>query len=259
MASSKLTSHPFSLAGQVALVTGGATGLGLGMARCFVASGAQVVLVGRREAELTRAVADLGPAAHYVCHDVTNLAAADTLVAEAARVAGGPVDILVNNAGIHLKKSAVDTTPDEFLAVISTHVLGAHALTRAVLPGMIERQRGNILFTASMASLIGIPKVVAYSAAKSAYVGMVRCLATEVSSHNVRVNAIAPGWIESEMLNKALAGDPARKDKIIGRTPMARFGDPEDIGWAAVYLCSPAGKFITGVVLPVDGGASIGF
>ena len=110
-----------------------------------------------------------------------------------------------------------------------------------------------------MASLFGIPKVVAYSAAKSAYVGMVRCLATEVSSHNVRVNAIAPGWIESEMLNKALAGDPARKDKIIGRTPMARFGDSEDIGWAAVFLCSAAGKFITGAVLPVDGGASIGF
>jgi gluconate 5-dehydrogenase len=138
-------------------------------------------------------------------------------------------------------------------------VLGAHALTRAILPGMIKRQHGNILFTASMASLFGIPKVVAYSAAKSAYVGMVRCLATEVSAHNVRVNAIAPGWIESEMLHQALAGDPARKAKIIGRTPMARFGEPEDIGWAAVYLCSAAGKFITGVVLPVDGGASIGF
>ena len=259
MASSKITQNPFSLAGQVALITGGATGLGLGMARCFVASGAQVVLVGRREAELSRAVADLGPAAHFVCHDVTHLAAADQLVAAATRVAGAPVDILVNNAGIHLKKNATDTTSEEFLAVISTHVLGAHALTRAVLPGMIERRRGNILFTASMASLFGIPKVVAYSAAKSAYVGMVRCLATEVSAHNVRVNAIAPGWIESEMLQKALAGDPARKDKIIGRTPMARFGDSEDIGWAAVFLCSAAGKFITGAVLPVDGGASIGF
>jgi NAD(P)-dependent dehydrogenase (short-subunit alcohol dehydrogenase family) len=249
----------FKLTGQTAIITGGATGIGFGMARNFVAAGAKVVLVGRREDELKKAAAQLGPAAFYVRHDVTRFGEADKLVAEAARLTGAPLDILVNNAGIHLKKSATDTTPDEFLAVINTHVIGAHALTRAVLPGMIERRRGSILFTASMTSLIGMPKVVAYSAANSAYVGMVRSLATEVSVNNVRVNAIAPGWIESEMLHKALDGDPARRDKIIGRTPMARFGDPDDIGWAAVYLCSPAAKFITGVVLPVDGGASIGF
>jgi gluconate 5-dehydrogenase len=110
-----------------------------------------------------------------------------------------------------------------------------------------------------MASLFGIPKVVAYAAAKSAYMGMVRTLAAEVSPDQVRVNAIAPGWIDSEMMRKALACDPVRRDKILGRTPMGTFGEADDIGWAAVYLCSPAAKFVTGIVLPVDGGVSIGF
>jgi gluconate 5-dehydrogenase len=110
-----------------------------------------------------------------------------------------------------------------------------------------------------MASIFGIPLVVAYSAAKSAYLGMTRTLATEVSGRGVRVNAIAPGWIDSPMLRNALSGDQARSDKILGRTPIGRFGEPEDIGWAAVYLCSPASQFVTGTVLPVDGGVSIGF
>jgi gluconate 5-dehydrogenase len=142
---------------------------------------------------------------------------------------------------------------------LQTHVSAAHALSAAALPGMIGRRRGHILFTASMASLIGIPLVVAYSAAKAAYLGMVRSLAVEVAPHGIRVNAIAPGWIDSPMLRQAMANDPARQAKILGRTPMNRFGEADDIGWAAVYLCSPAARFVTGVCLPVDGGASIGF
>ena len=110
-----------------------------------------------------------------------------------------------------------------------------------------------------MASLMGIPLVVAYSAAKSAYVGMVRTLSVELGASGVRVNAIAPGWIQSDMMEKALSGDPTRKAKILGRTPLNCFGAPDDIGWAAVYLCSPAAKFVTGVVLPVDGGAAEAF
>lgn len=250
---------PFSLTGQTAIITGGGTGLGLGMARNLVAAGARVVLAGRREDELKSAVAQLGAAATYVKHDVTRFDKADELVEAATRAAGSPPDILINNAGIHLKKLAVETSPEEFLSVINTHVIGSHALTQAVLPGMIERRHGNVIFIASMASLFGIPKVIAYSAAKSAYVGMVRTLAAEVSVHHVRVNAIAPGWIDSDMMRTALDSDPARRDKILGRTPMGCFGDADDIGWAAVYLSSPAAKFVTGVVLPVDGGASIGF
>lgn len=250
---------PFRLDGEVALITGGATGLGFGMACSFVASGAKVVLVGRREEELRKAATALGPAASFVPHDVTKHAEAEQLVEAATRAAGAPPGILINNAGVHLKKSAVETTPEEFLTVLNTHVIGAHALTRAVLPGMLARRHGSVIFIASMASLFGIPKVIAYSAAKSAYVGMVRTLAAEVSGQGVRVNAIAPGWIDSDMMRKALDGDPARRDKILGRTPMNCFGDAADIGWAAVYLCSPAAKFVTGAVLPVDGGASIGF
>ena len=250
---------PFRLDGEVAIITGGATGLGFGMARCLVASGAKVVLVGRREEELNKAAAELGSAASFVRHDVTEHGKAAELIEAATRAAGAPPSILINNAGVHLKKSAVDTSPEEFLTVINTHVIGSHALTQAVLPGMIERKHGSVIFIASMASLFGIPKVIAYAAAKSAYVGMVRTLASEVSADNVRINAIAPGWIDSKMMRTALDGDPARRDKILGRTPMGCFGEADDIGWAAVYLCSPAAKFITGAVLPVDGGVSIGF
>jgi gluconate 5-dehydrogenase len=249
----------FSLAGETALITGGGTGLGLGMARCMVNSGAKVVLVGRREAELSSASAALGPSASFVAHDVTHVDRAADLVAKAAEAAGAPVSILINNAGIHLKKPAVDTSPTEFNTVLQTHVVAAHALTAAVLPGMIQRKHGNILFTASMASLFGIPQVIAYAAAKSAYLGIVRTLATEVSKDGVRVNAIAPGWIESAMSRKAMSNDPSREQRILSRTPMGSFGDADDIGWAAVYLCSKAAKFVTGVVLPVDGGISIGF
>lgn len=250
---------PFQLEGEVAVVTGGATGLGLGMASNLVAAGARVVIVGRRESVLQAATAQLGPRASYVQHDVTDHAAAGRLVAAATMAAGAPPSILINNAGIHLKKPAVDTSTQEFAQVLDTHVLGAHALTRAVLPGMIERRHGNVLFISSMAALFGLTNVVAYGAAKSAFVGMVRVLSAEVARHGVRVNAIAPGWIDSAMMQQAIAGDPERRTRILTRTPMGRFGSPEDIGCAAVYLCSPAGRFVTGIVLPVDGGVSIGF
>lgn len=248
----------FELTNEVALVTGGGTGLGLAMARCFVAAGARVVIVGRRESVLKEATQELGESSSYEVHDVTERGTADTLIDRIeARVA--PVTILVNNAGIHLKKPAVDLTAEEFDSVLQTHVIAAHDLTRAVLPGMYDRRHGCLLFTASMASFMGMPQVVAYSAAKSAYLGMVRSLAVECSDNGVRVNAIAPGWIETPMLRRAIESDEQRKNKILGRTPMGTFGDPEDIGWAATYLCSPAAKFVTGVVLPVDGGACIGF
>lgn len=248
----------FSLAGETALITGGGTGLGLGIARCFVRAGARVVLVGRREQLLRKAVQQLGRTALAQPHDITKIDRVDDLINSVTRRVG-PISILVNNAGIHLKKSALETTPAEFDSLLQTHVVAAFSLTRAVLPGMLKRRHGNILFTASMASLFGIPSVVAYSAAKSAYLGIVRSLATEVSSQGVRVNALAPGWIDSKMMRQALKGDPERSRKIMSRTPMRRFGTPDDIGWAATFLCSPAARFITGTILPVDGGASIGF
>lgn len=248
----------FSLNGETALITGGGTGIGLATAQAMHAAGARVILAGRREAELSEAVLGLGAGSAYVVHDITRLDAAGALVERVARE-HGPISCLVNNAGIHLKKPAVETTADEFRKVLDTHVLGAHALSCAVAAGMMERRHGSILFMASMASLFGIPCVVAYAAAKSAMLGMLRTMATEMSPHGVRVNAIAPGWVETTMSLRALSGDPARRDKILSRTPMARLGKPADIGWAAVYLASPAAGFVTGTVLAVDGGASIGF
>lgn len=248
----------FSLTGEVALITGGGTGIGLAIARAMVAAGARVVLTGRREAELVAAVSAVGASASYLVHDITKVELAPALAERIAREVG-PISCLVNNAGVHLKRAAVETTAADFDQVLRTHIVGAHALTAAVAPGMIERKHGTILFTASMASIFGIPLVIAYTAAKSAMVGMVRGYSTEFAPHGVRVNAIAPGWIETEMSRKAMEGDPGRKSKILGRTPMARFGQPADIGWAAVYLASPAAKFVTGVTLPVDGGVSVGF
>jgi NAD(P)-dependent dehydrogenase (short-subunit alcohol dehydrogenase family) len=249
---------PFSLNGEVALITGGGTGLGLAMARCMAMAGARVILAGRRAAVLEAAAADIGPQAGFVVCDVTRLKDAPRIVARAAALFG-PITILVNNAGIHLKKPALETTEEEFLRLLKTHVLGAHALTRAVLPSMLRRRHGAIIFVASMASLFGVPNVFAYGASKSAYLGMVRALATEVSPLGLRVNAIAPGWMDTDMVRKAMAGDAARKKRILARTPLGRFGESDDVGAAAVYLCSPAAKFVTGIVLPVDGGVSIGF
>ncbi len=248
----------FSLAGELALITGGGTGLGFGMAQAFVAAGARVVLVGRRSDVLQEAAAQLGSAATFQVHDVTDTASAPALVSRISEQAGPPT-ILVNNAGTHLKKPAIDTSEAEFVALMNTHVTAAFALSRAIAPGMIERRHGNLLFMASMTSYMGMPNVIAYSTAKSAYLGLVRSFAIELAASGVRVNAIAPGWIETPMLHKALDNDPPRKARILQRTPMGRFGVPEDIGWAAVYLCSPAAKFVNGVILSVDGGAVIGF
>ena len=249
---------PFHLDGELALITGGGSGLGLAMAKCLAAAGARVVLAGRREEKLKQAASEIGSLSGYIAHDVTKLSEAPSLVQKVSQD-HGPITILINNAGIHLKKPAVETTEEEFLKVLTTHVLAAHALSRAVTPQMLARKSGSILFIASMASLFGIPQVIAYTAAKSAYVGMVRAMATELSPHGIRVNAIAPGWIETDMSRAALEQDPKRKEKIISRTPMARFWQPEEVGMAAVYLSSPAARFVTGIVLPVDGGASIGF
>lgn len=250
--------NAFSLAGELAVITGGGTGLGFGIAQAFVASGAKVVLVGRREDVLADAVKQLGGAASYEVHDVTKTSSAPELIARIRKSAGDPT-ILVNNAGTHLKKPAVDTTEAEFCTLMDTHVTASFALSRAVAPVMIEHGHGNLIFMASMTSYMGMPNVIAYSTAKSAYLGLVRSFAIELAPSGVRANAIAPGWIETPMLHKALDNDLPRKNRILQRTPMSRFGNPEDIGWAAVYLCSPAACFVNGVILPIDGGAVIGF
>lgn len=250
--------NPFRLDGEVAFITGGGTGLGLAIAQQMALAGAKVILAGRRAAVLKQAAVGIGPQAGAVVYDVTRVKSAAGVVLRAEALFG-PITILVNNAGIHLKKPALETSDEDLLSVLKTHVLGSHALTRAVLPGMLRRRHGSILFVASMASLFGIPNVMAYATAKSAFLGMVRSLAVEVSPSGVRVNAIAPGWINTSMVRKAMDGDATRKRRILSRTPLGRFGEAQDVGTAAVFLCSPAAKFITGAVLPVDGGVSVGF
>lgn len=254
---------PFSLKGERALITGGTSGLGLAITRCFLEAEAEVIAVGRRPYEegmqsLQELVEQYGSRLHYRQFDVSNTEQAEPFVDEVTRSIG-EISVLVNNAGNHLKKPAVETTTEQFMDVIQVHVMGAFALTKAVISGMKQQRKGSIIFQASMASYIGMPNVIAYSTAKSAYLGMIRSLASEVSSYGIRINGIAPGWIETPMLEQALSGDPERKARILQRTPFGTFGKPEDIGWASVYLASPAAKFVNGVVLPVDGGALIGF
>lgn len=248
----------FALTEDIALVTGGGTGIGLGIARALIQAGARVVLSSRNEDKLKQAVAQLGERASHRVHDVTDFARSEAFVAQ-VEAEVGPVSILINNAGIHLKKPSEKVSAEEFRKVLDVHVLGAHELTVAVGKRMMIRGGGSIVFIASMASLFGIPNVVAYSAAKAGYLGMVRALATEWGPKGIRINAIAPGWIESDMMRKAINDDPDRQQKILGRTPLGVYGQPEDIGWATAFLCSSAAKFITGVCLPVDGGAAIGF
>jgi NAD(P)-dependent dehydrogenase (short-subunit alcohol dehydrogenase family) len=253
------TSIPvFSLEGKLVLITGGGSGIGYYIAECMIQSGAQVVITGRREAILQQAASKLGGNCSYSVHDVTDLDSAPTLISTIENTIG-PIDILVNNAGINMKKHALEVTNEEFDRVVQTNLHAVFALTKACAAKMTERRQGSIIMITSMAALYGIDRVVAYSASKAGVGGMVKALTTEFSPYNVRVNAIAPGFIETPMMLTAMNGDPSRRDKAMDRTPMGTWGKPDDIGWAAVFLASSASKFITGITLPVDGGNSIGF
>lgn len=243
----------FGLVGHHAVVTGGGSGLGLAIAECFVAAGARVTLVGTHAEKLEAAAVTLGDAAGTAVFDVTRLEAAERFAAEVEE-RHGAASILVNNAGITRKKPLAEMTPADFTAVMDVHVGGAFALTRAFLP-QIEATKGSILFTASMSSFLGIPNVIGYSAAKSAYVGMVRALSTELAPKGIRVNGVAPGWIDTELFREATSKDAARKAKIEARIPMQRFGSGADIGWAMTYLASKAAGYVSGQILAVDGGA----
>jgi len=178
---------------------------------------------------------------------------------DAIESAVGPIDVLVNNAGINMKKDILEMTNEEFQNVVQVNQTAVFALTREVAKKMAERKKGSIIMISSMAAKYGIPKVVAYTAAKSAVEGMTRSMAVDLSPRGIRVNCIAPGFIETAMSAKALNNDPERKNKVLSRTPMGYLGKPEDIGLAAVYLASDAARYVTGAILPVDGGNSIGF
>ncbi len=247
------------LEGKRALVTGGGAGLGLAITEVLAGLGAEVIIVGRREEKLIEASARLGNKVSYKVFDLSAQMTGigdfvDDLIATM-----GPLDILVNNAGINLKKEVLDVTDEDFASVIRTNQQAVFALTRAVAKTMVERGVGSIVMISSMAAIYGIPKVVAYTASKAAVEGMTRALTVELSPKGVRVNCVAPGFIETDMSARALNNDPERKNKVLSRTPMGYLGKPVDIGTAVAFLASDAAKYITGVVLPVDGGNSIGF
>lgn len=248
----------FSLEGKIALITGGGGGIGLEIARCMVAAGACVILTGRTESRLQEAVKDLGVQAAYRVNDVTRLETLEDLV-NGIEAEFGPLDILVNNAGINMKKPALEVSDEDFSRIIDTNLNAVFALTRTCAKRMVARKSGTIIMISSMAAYYGIDRVVAYAASKSGIEGMVKVLASDLSKYNVRVNAVAPGFIETNMMKTAFGSDPDRMNKAMGRTPMGKFGKPEDVGWAAVFLASDASAYITGVSLRVDGGNAIGF
>lgn len=240
------------------LITGGATGIGFAIAGAFAGEGANVVIVGRDKAKLARAADQLGGRVHDLSFDLTDIPHLPALL-EQAREKVGNLDVLVNNAGVNLKREALSVSDREFEEVVRTNQTSVFALTREVARGMVARKSGNIIMISSMASHYGIPNVVAYTAAKSAVEGMTRALAVEWSGSGVRINCIAPGFIATAMSSKALDNDPERKRRVIARTPLGTLGDPEDVANAALFLASDQAKFVTGIVLPVDGGNSIGF
>jgi gluconate 5-dehydrogenase len=232
--------------------------LGFGIAEAFVRSGAKVIIVGRREAVLQQSALSLGENCRYLVADLQNQAAIPALWQQAVTIFGA-IDILVNNAGNHLKKMAEEVTDEEFMNVLNLHVLSAFSLTREAIKSMKINGGGSVLFISSMSAIMGLGKVVAYSTAKTGILGMMRNLVVEYAQDNIRFNAIAPGWIESPMLHQAIDNDPPRKNRILQRIPSGKFGQPEDIGNAAVYLSSAAARYVSGVLLPVDDGAAISF
>jgi NAD(P)-dependent dehydrogenase (short-subunit alcohol dehydrogenase family) len=243
---------------KVAVVTGGGSGLGLAIARKFAVNGIRTVIVGRDIHKLNAAKDALGDHIFVEQADLTALATIPGLV---NRIMDrfGRIDILVNNAGINMKKELMQVTDDEFQSVISTNLCSVFALSREVVKLMLLKGSGSIINISSMAAQYGLPYVIAYSASKTAIDGLTRAMAVELSPKGIRVNAIAPGFFITPMTDKALNSDPERKAKVLARTPMGKMGDPADVGEAAYFLAGESSSFITGVVLPVDGGNSIGF
>lgn len=243
---------------RVAIVTGGGSGIGLAIAEKFVCSKIVTAIVGRDKQKLDAAKEKFGELCVPFVFDLNDLASIPNLVKQITDKCG-PVEILVNNAGINMKKEFSEVTDEEFLKIMHTNVMSVFALSREVTKSMVSNKRGCIINISSMASQYGIPKVIAYTASKSAIEGMTKAMAVELSPLGIRVNCIAPGFIATEMSAKALRNDAERMQKVMSRTPMGKLGEPSDIGDAAVFLASDAAKFLTGVILPVDGGNSIGF
>jgi 2-dehydro-3-deoxy-D-gluconate 5-dehydrogenase len=250
---------PFLLAGKVAVVTGGNGGIGLGMAEGLAAAGAEVVVAARdaaKSGEAAKALSRFGTRVSTLSVDVADPASCNDMVAEAVRIAGR-VDILVNNAGINIRKQPQDYAPAEWRQVLAINLDGAFYCAQAVYPVMKAAGAGKIINIGSMMSIFGASFAPAYAASKGAIVQLTRSLATAWAADNIQVNAVLPGWIDTDLTRAARQQVSGLHDKVLARTPAGRWGTPADFGGIAVFLSSPASDFVSGTAIPVDGGFSI--
>ncbi len=254
----------FDLTGKVVLVTGGGSGIGLACAEAMARHGARVMLGGRTVDKVQAAAEDLNEQsagdrskkiAAATALDVADAASVDAAIASTLEAFGG-LHVVVNSAGIMCKKPTFDLTGDDMNRLYDIHVTGALRVSQAA--GKIFRedngeQGGSIINIASISSYLSLTEVTAYASAKSAMMGLTRSLANEWAKYGIRTNGIAPGFIPTELNRKMIEGTD-RGRRILENTPMARFGKGEEIAGAAVYLASPAGSFVNGITIPIDGG-----
>jgi len=243
---------------KIAIITGGGSGIGLAITEKFTTNKIRTIIIGRNQQNLNKAKDKLGKLCIPVCFDLRDLKSIPALVKQILEEHGN-IDILVNNAGINLKKEFTKVSDEEFNQILQTNVSSVFAISREVVKSMIKKGSGNIINISSMASQYGLPKVIAYTASKSAIEGMTRAMAVELSPKGILVNCIAPGFIATDMSGKAFDGDAERIRKVLSRTPLGKLGHPADVAEAAYFLASDRSGYLTGIVLPVDGGNSIGF
>jgi 2-deoxy-D-gluconate 3-dehydrogenase len=245
--------NPFDLTGRVAVVTGANTGIGQGIALALAAAGADIAAVGRTPAEETVEKARaLGRRAEIISADLSTIEPVNRVVDEAVDKLGG-LDILVNNAGIIRRADSLDFTEEDWDAVVDTNLKSVFFLCQAAARHMVGQGRGKIINIASMLTFQGGIRVPSYTASKSGIGGLTKLLANEWAAKGINVNAIAPGYIATNN-TAALQADENRNRSIMERIPAGRWGSPDDMGGAAVFLASSASDYVQGHILAVDGG-----
>src|SRR5438094_1139983 len=249
---------PFDLSGRIAVVTGGNGGIGLGMARGLAAAGATVVLAARNAEKSEAAVASLtasGGKSAFIRFDVADEGSCRAMIEETVG-RFGRLDILVNNAGTSIRKPPESYTAAEWHAVLDTNLTGALFCSQAAYPAMKQADAGKIINIGSMYSIFGTSYGAAYAASKGALVQLTKSLAVAWAKDNIQVNAVLPGWIDTELTQDARRQVQGLNDSVLRRTPAGRWGVPEDLAGIAVFLAAPASDFVTGAAIPVDGGYS---
>jgi 2-deoxy-D-gluconate 3-dehydrogenase len=249
----------FDLKGKVAVVTGGNGGIGLGMAEGIASLGADIVIAGRDADKAVSALATLrgmGVKAEFVSADVTKKAACEALIAETDRLFGR-VDILVNNAGTSVRKMPQDYSEEEWHHVLDTNLTSAFLCSQAAYHAMKRVGGGKMINIGSMMSLFGAPYATPYASSKGGIVQMTRALATAWAKDNIQVNAVLPGWIDTDLTKRARQQVNGLQESVEKRTPEGRWGTPRDMSGVAAFLASAASNFVTGTAIPVDGGFSI--